>query len=39
MSADAQSTSEKASVTNSRTIDSRATNLARMVVEYDGTVI
>lgn len=39
MSADAQSASEKASVTNSRTIDSRATNLARMVVEYDGTVI
>ena len=39
MSADAQSASEDAPVTNSRTIDSRATNLARMVVEYDGTVI
>lgn len=39
MSADAQNTSGNASVTNSRTIDSRATNLARMVVEYDGTVI
>lgn len=39
MSADAQNTPENASVTNSRTIDSRAPNLARMVVEYDGTVI
>lgn len=39
MSADAQNTSENASATNSRTIDSRAPNLARMVVEYDGTVI
>ena len=39
MSADAQNTPENASVTNSRTIDSRAPNLARMVVEYDGTAI
>ena len=39
MSADAQNTPENASVTNSRTINSRAPTLARMVVEYDGTVI
>ena len=35
----AQNATEKASVPNSRTVDSRSTNLARSVVKYDGTVI
>lgn len=35
----AQNATGKTSVPNSRTVDSRSTNLARSVVEYDGTVI
>lgn len=39
MSTSAQNATGKASVPNSRTVDSRSTNLARSVVEYDGTII